>query len=57
MFSNDILSDIYDEHLTMKGIIGDNIKRIFKTTLNEWHNTNRGIEPLLNFKLDFVFGI
>lgn len=57
MFGNDILSDIYDEHLSVKGIIGDTIKRMFKTTLSEWRNINRGIEPSLTLKLDYAFGI
>lgn len=55
MFSNELLSDLYDQNLHVYGLKHESLRKLFKTTLHDWKNSYRGID--LNLRLDFVFGV
>jgi hypothetical protein len=57
MFGNDLLNDLYDQHLHVSGLKHESIRRLFKATLNDWKSSYRNIEPSLQLRLDFAFGI
>jgi hypothetical protein len=50
----------YDQHINVKGIKNDVIRRLFKSNLNDWRVNNKVVrnqEPHLHLKMSFVFGI
>lgn len=59
-FRNDKLVKNYDQHLSIKGIKNDIIRRLFKSNINEWRIHNKTLrleEPNIHLKMNFVFGI
>lgn len=59
-FRNDKLVKNYDQHLSIKGIKNDIIRRLFKSNINEWRIHNKTLrleESNIHLKMNFVFGI
>jgi ribosome-associated toxin RatA of RatAB toxin-antitoxin module len=59
-FRNDKLVRNYDQHIAIKGIKNEIIKRLFKSNINEWRIQNKTLrleESNIHLKMNFVFGI
>ncbi len=64
VFRNNLLTEMYDQHLMVRGIGSNNdtLTKLFKSMLQEWkivNDTSPNIraEPNMGLKLDFVLGI
>lgn len=64
MFKNNLLSEMYDQHLFVRGIGSNNdtLSKLFRSMLQEWKLVNQTSpnikdEPILGLKLDFVLGM
>lgn len=61
IFENNILSELYDSHLLVRGLTNDTLCKLFKSNMLDWEAENNSscfrFEPKTSLKLDYVFGM